>query len=29
MFQCDGDGELIKTYFIKHLEDCGIVWHVS
>ncbi|KAH0678941.1 hypothetical protein KY284_020026 [Solanum tuberosum] len=25
----DGGGEFIKTDFIKHLEDCGIVRHIS
>jgi len=29
IFQYDGGGEFIKTYFIKHLEDCGIVRHIS
>ncbi|KAH0644484.1 hypothetical protein KY284_032368 [Solanum tuberosum] len=27
--KCDGDGEFIQTDFIKHLEDCGIVRHIS
>ncbi|KAH0767910.1 hypothetical protein KY285_003781 [Solanum tuberosum] len=29
IFQCDGGGEFIQTDFIKHLEDCGIVRHIS
>lgn len=28
IFQCDGGGEFIKTDFIKHLEDYGIVRHI-
>ena len=29
IFQCDGGGEFIQADFIKHLEDCGIVRHIS
>ncbi|KAF3668033.1 hypothetical protein FXO38_08300 [Capsicum annuum] len=29
IFLCDGGGEFIKTEFIKHLESCGIVRHIS
>ena len=29
IFKCDGGGKFIKINFIKHLEDCGIVRHIS
>lgn len=29
IFQCDKGGEFIKTDFVKYLEYCGIVRHIS